>query len=134
MMMRNSVACIPSVSVRFRNKEHLFFGSRFISCVAKTENPVPQSFFAPIPNGNACYPVEEFDEVEKSLRFGLFKVEMRTNYLLTVELVKKDLKRPRPQTCWRNEQRPVEASHEDAWHQQKPEFKSQNIPVQEKGS
>ena len=30
-------------------------GSRFISRAAKTENPVPRSFFAPKPNGNACY-------------------------------------------------------------------------------
>ena len=28
---------------------------RFISRAAKTENPVPRSFFAPKPNGNACY-------------------------------------------------------------------------------
>ena len=32
-----------------------FFGSCFISRAAKTENPVPRSFFAPKPNGNACY-------------------------------------------------------------------------------
>ena len=32
-----------------------FFGSRFISRAAKTENPVPRSFFTPKPNGNACY-------------------------------------------------------------------------------
>ena len=32
-----------------------FFGSRFISRSAKTENPVPRSFFAPKPNGNAYY-------------------------------------------------------------------------------
>ena len=32
-----------------------FFGSCFISRAAKTENPVPLSFFAPKPNGNACY-------------------------------------------------------------------------------
>ena len=32
-----------------------FFGSRFISRAAETENPVPRSFFAPKPNGNACY-------------------------------------------------------------------------------
>ena len=31
-----------------------FFGSCFISRAAKTENPVPRSFFAPKPNGNAC--------------------------------------------------------------------------------
>ena len=34
------LACVTSVSVRFRNK---------------TENPVPRSSFAPKPNGNACY-------------------------------------------------------------------------------
>ena len=32
-----------------------FFGSRFISRSVKTENPLPRSFFAPKPNGNACY-------------------------------------------------------------------------------
>ena len=32
-----------------------FFGFCFISRAAKTENPVPRSFFAPKPNGNACY-------------------------------------------------------------------------------
>ena len=32
-----------------------FIGSRFISRAAKTENPVPRSFIAPKPNGNACY-------------------------------------------------------------------------------
>ena len=32
-----------------------FFGSCFISRAAKTENPVPRSFFAPKPDGNACY-------------------------------------------------------------------------------
>ena len=30
-------------------------GSRFISRAAKTESQVPRSFFAPKPNGNACY-------------------------------------------------------------------------------
>ena len=29
--------------------------SCFISRAAKTENPVPRSFFTPKPNGNACY-------------------------------------------------------------------------------
>ena len=86
----SSVACVASVSVRFRSKERgtrvkdrakmawvkerggsgqerketflplplpplSFFGSCFISRAAKTENPVPWSFFAPKPNGNACY-------------------------------------------------------------------------------
>ena len=31
-----------------------FFGSHFISRAVKTEN-LPRSFFAPKPNGNACY-------------------------------------------------------------------------------
>ena len=47
-----SIACVASVSVRFRRKERgtrvkdrakmaqTFFGSRFISRAAKTENPV----------------------------------------------------------------------------------------------
>ena len=32
-----------------------FFGSCLISRAAKTENPVPRSFFTPKPKGNACY-------------------------------------------------------------------------------
>ena len=32
-----------------------FFGSRFISRTAKTENPIPRVFFAAKLNGNACY-------------------------------------------------------------------------------
>ena len=32
-----------------------FFVSRFISRAVKTESPLPRSFFAPKPNGNACY-------------------------------------------------------------------------------
>ena len=32
-----------------------FFGSRFISRAAKTENLVSRSFFAPKQHGNACY-------------------------------------------------------------------------------
>ena len=32
-----------------------FFCTCFISRAAKTENPVPRSFFTPKPNGNACY-------------------------------------------------------------------------------
>ena len=66
------VACVASVSVRFRSKERGTRvkdrakngekvkergggGSCFTSRAAKTENPVPRSFFAPKPNGNACY-------------------------------------------------------------------------------
>ena len=33
----------------------LLFGSRFISRAVKTESPLPRYFFAPKPNGNACY-------------------------------------------------------------------------------
>ena len=84
-----NVACVASVSLRFRSKERgarvkdrakngaskragrgwaigldplplpsplfHFFGSRFISRAAETENPVPRAFFAPKPDGNACY-------------------------------------------------------------------------------
>ena len=35
-----------------------FFGSRFVSRAAKTENPIPRSFLTPEPNENmenACY-------------------------------------------------------------------------------
>ena len=62
------LACVASVSVRLRSKERGTrvkdcakndvierAGSCFISRAAKTENPVPRSFFAPKPNGNACY-------------------------------------------------------------------------------
>ena len=74
------VACVASVSVRFRRKERgtrvkdreksgaskrtgrgwvlpplSLFGSRFISRAVKTESPLPRYFFAPKPNGNACY-------------------------------------------------------------------------------
>ena len=81
------VACVASVSMRFRSKERgtrvkdrvkndetkragrgwgrkvilpfplplLSFFWLSISRTAKTENPVPRSFFAPKPNGNACY-------------------------------------------------------------------------------
>ena len=37
-----------------------FFGSRIISCSAKTENPIPQSFFAAKPNGSSCYTGQYF--------------------------------------------------------------------------
>ena len=37
-----------------------FFGSYLISRAAKTENPVPRSFFAPKLNGNACYAGQPF--------------------------------------------------------------------------
>ena len=47
------IAFVASVSVRFRSKE---WGTRVISRAVKTEkNPFPLSFFAPKPNGNACY-------------------------------------------------------------------------------
>ena len=66
------LACVASVSVRFRRKERgtrvkdreksgaskragSLFGSRFISRAVKTESPLPRYFFAPKPNGNACY-------------------------------------------------------------------------------
>ena len=39
----------------FRAVCSLLLGSCFISRPAKSENLVPQSFFAPKANGNACY-------------------------------------------------------------------------------
>ena len=60
--MGMDVACVASVSVRFRSKERgtraknrAKNGSRFIYRAAKTENPVPRSFFDPKPKGRACY-------------------------------------------------------------------------------
>ena len=67
--LHDLLACVASVSVRFRSQEQgtrvkdqarncsskTFFGFRFISLAAKTKNPVPRSFFAPKPNGNACF-------------------------------------------------------------------------------
>ena len=51
-----ALACVASVSVRFRSKERgtrvkdcAKNGSCFISRVAKTENPVLRSFFPPKP-------------------------------------------------------------------------------------
>ena len=75
------LACVASVSVRVRRKERgtrvkdreksgaskragriplplpplSLFGSRFISRAVKTESLLPRYFFAPKPNGNACY-------------------------------------------------------------------------------
>ena len=56
------LVCVAIVSVRFRSKkrgtrvkDRATNGSRFISRSVKTENPLPRSFFAPKPNGNACY-------------------------------------------------------------------------------
>ena len=57
-----NLACVASVSVRFRRKERRTrvkdrekSGSRFISRAVKTESPRPRYFFALKPNGNACY-------------------------------------------------------------------------------
>ena len=46
------LVCVASVSVRFRSKER---GTRVKDRRIKTENTLPQSLFAPKPNGNACY-------------------------------------------------------------------------------
>ena len=52
------LACVASVSMRFQSKKR---GTRvkdrqsFHSSRGQTENPISQSFFAPKPNGNACY-------------------------------------------------------------------------------
>ena len=55
------LACVASVSVRFRSKEQgtrvkdrAQNASRLISRAVKTENPVLRPFFSPKPNGNAC--------------------------------------------------------------------------------
>ena len=56
------LACVASVSVRLRSKkrgtkvkDRATNGSRFICRAVKTENPLPRCFFAPKPNGDACY-------------------------------------------------------------------------------
>ena len=65
LTMWRVVACVASVSVRFRRKERGTrvklvkdrekSGSRFISRAVHTESPLPRYFFTPKPNGNACY-------------------------------------------------------------------------------
>ena len=63
-----SVSVLPACSLGAKNEERESKttqkmaqvkerggGSCFISRAAKTENPVPRSFFTPKPNGNACY-------------------------------------------------------------------------------
>ena len=52
-----NLACVASVSVRFRSKERRTRVTRFISRAVSAKNPVPRprSFFAPKPSGNACY-------------------------------------------------------------------------------
>ena len=62
MGVAETLACVASVSVRFRRKERGTrvkdrekSGSRFISRAVKTESLLPRYFFAPKPNGNACY-------------------------------------------------------------------------------
>ena len=58
----DNLARVASFSLRFRSKERgtrvkdrAKNGSRLISRAMKTGNPLPRSFFAPKPNGNACY-------------------------------------------------------------------------------
>ena len=48
-----------------------FFCSRFFSCVAKTKNPVPWSFFAPKPNRNTCYAGYNFDMWQSAFKTGV---------------------------------------------------------------
>ena len=65
LTMWRVVACVASVSVRFRQKERGTriklvkdrekSGSRFISRAVNTESPLLRYFFAPKLNGNACY-------------------------------------------------------------------------------
>ena len=62
LLIVGCIACVASVSVRFRSKERGTRvkdseknGSRLISRTVKTENPIPPLFFAPKLNGNPCY-------------------------------------------------------------------------------
>ena len=82
-----TIASVASVSVLFRSKEGgtrvkdrtkngAFFDSRSISRSVKAENPFPLSFFAPKPNGNACYAGYVHD---KGYRVCSFLYEIRTN-------------------------------------------------------
>ena len=65
------LACVASVSVRFRRRERAplplpplsLFGSRSISRAVKTESLRPRYFFAPKPNGNACYAGYKFIKI-----------------------------------------------------------------------
>ena len=62
LLIVGCIACVASVSVRFRSKERGTRvkdseknGSGLISRTVKTENPIPPLFFAPKLNGNPCY-------------------------------------------------------------------------------
>ena len=62
LLIVGCIACVASVSVRFRSKERgtrvkdrAKNGSRLISRTIKTENPIPPLFFAPKLNGNPSY-------------------------------------------------------------------------------
>ena len=62
LLIVGCIACVASVSVRFRSKERGTRvkdseknGSRLISRTVKTENPIPPLFFAPKLNRNPCY-------------------------------------------------------------------------------
>ena len=60
-----------------------FFGSRFISRAAKTENLVPRSFFAPKQHGNACYyccPIGDKDLSYFLAQVFLASVEIRKRF------------------------------------------------------
>ena len=70
LLTKRFLACVASVSVRFRSKER---GTRV------TENPLPRSLFAPKPNGNACYAGQYFLCLEpgialRELRQNLFQL------------------------------------------------------------
>ena len=53
---QNREVCLQAFPSFLSRSPHFhFFGSCFISRAAKTENPIPRSFLAPKPNGNACY-------------------------------------------------------------------------------
>ena len=52
-------------------------GSRFLSHAAKTENPVPRSFFDAKPNGNACYAGYCFYRARLYLGQSILKIDKK---------------------------------------------------------
>ena len=70
-----------------------FFGSRFISRAVKTENPFPRSFFAPKPNGNACYAgyIFTYGTVTRGFNF-ILKQNERKPYRMTQKVLQSTLR------------------------------------------
>ena len=102
-LSHDCLACVASVSVRFRSKERETrvkmtqakewggAGARFISRAAKAENPVPYwSFFAPKPNGIKTLATQANDcRIEyRSRRFDcVLQVSVRQWYRFTESTV-----------------------------------------------